>query len=152
MTKEIVRIIEELRKISDSEWKEVKEILLKSNVVTTKSSTTEFEGIVHHICKELGIPAHVKGFKYVQRAILLTIDNSEMGNRITKMLYPTLAKEFGSTPSRVERAIRHAIGLSMDRLNKDLFNEIFSYTYSSEKGKPTNSEFITGVADYILNG
>ncbi len=99
--------------------------------------------IIHHI----GIPAHIKGYHYLREAILLSINDPEMLESITKMLYPTIAEKFSTTPSRVERAIRHAIETAWDRGDVDVLNGMFGYTVSVGKGKPTNSEFIALITD-----
>ena len=98
---------------------------------------------------QIGVPAHVKGYRYVREAIKITIENPEMLNSVTKVLYPTVAKSFKSTPSRVERAIRHAIELAWDRGDVDVLNSYFGYTIQSHRGKPTNSEFIAMISDKI---
>ena len=98
---------------------------------------------------EVGVPAHIKGYQYLRDAIIMVIEEPEMLNSITKILYPTIAKRNQTTPSRVERAIRHAIEVAWSRGNMDIINSLFSYTVSTGKGKPTNSEFIALIADKI---
>ena len=98
---------------------------------------------------DVGVPAHIKGYQYIREAIILSISNDNMINNVTKLLYPTLAKKFGTTPSRVERAIRHAIEVAWNRGQIEMHEKIFGYTVNSNKGKPTNSEFIAMVADRI---
>ena len=98
---------------------------------------------------EIGVPAHIKGYRYVREAIKLTVENPEMLNSVTKILYPTVAKNFKSTSSRVERAIRHGIETAWDRGDVDVLNSYFGYTIQNERGKPTNSEFIAMIADDI---
>ena len=110
---------------------------------------TELEVYVTNIIHELGIPAHIKGYHYVRKAILLSIEDSEMLESVTKLLYPTVAKHFATTPSRVERAIRHGIECAWDRGDVDVLNKTFGYTISVCKGKPTNSEFIALLVDNI---
>jgi two-component system response regulator (stage 0 sporulation protein A) len=107
------------------------------------------EYVVTDIIHQIGIPAHIKGYHYLRTAILLSVDNSEMINCITKMLYPTVAKQYDTTSSRVERAIRHAIEIAWDRGNVDTLNGFFGYTIHTSKGKPTNSEFIALIADKL---
>ena len=97
----------------------------------------------------LGIPAHIKGYQYLREAIIMTIHDMEVINAITKVLYPTVAKKFKTTSSRVERAIRHAIEVAWDRGDVDTLQEYFGFTVSGAKGKPTNSEFISMVADRL---
>ena len=98
---------------------------------------------------ELGIPAHIKGYQYLRHAIMMVIDDLDIINSITKELYPTVAKDFNTTPSRVERAIRHAIEVAWDRGDTEVLNSFFGYTIANSKGKPTNSEFIALIADTI---
>jgi len=98
---------------------------------------------------EIGVPAHIKGYQYLREAIMMSVEDAEMLNSITKILYPTIAKKFQTTPSRVERAIRHAIEVAWNRGKTDTIDELFGYTISNGKGKPTNSEFIALIADKI---
>ncbi len=98
---------------------------------------------------QIGVPAHVKGYQYVREAIRLTVEDPEMLNSVTKILYPTVAKNFKSTSSRVERAIRHGIEIAWDRGDVDVLNSYFGYTIQNQRGKPTNSEFIAMIADKI---
>ena len=107
------------------------------------------EGEVTDMIHEVGVPAHIKGYHYLRDAILMVIEDPDMLNSITKILYPTIAKRNQTTPSRVERAIRHAIEVAWSRGNMDIINTLFSYTVSTGKGKPTNSEFIALIADKI---
>ena len=102
-----------------------------------------------HIIHEIGVPAHIKGYQYLRDAIILSVNDQEMLNSITKILYPTIAKRHQTTPSRVERAIRHAIEVAWSRGKMDTIDELFGYTVSNGKGKPTNSEFIALIADKI---
>lgn len=95
------------------------------------------------------MPAHIKGYQYIRDAITMVIEDMDAINSITKILYPTVAKHYNTTPSRVERAIRHAIEVAWDRGNPDVLNDLFGYTILSSKGKPTNSEFIAMIADKI---
>ncbi|MBO4407088.1 MAG: sporulation transcription factor Spo0A [Clostridia bacterium] len=107
--------------------------------------TARITSILH----EIGVPAHIKGYQYLREAILMTMENGEYINAVTKLLYPDIAKKFRSTPSRVERAIRHAIEVAWDRGNLDTLQNVFGYTVSNTKGKPTNSEFIAMIADKL---
>lgn len=107
------------------------------------------ENAVTEVIHDVGIPAHIKGYHYMREAIMMVIKDAEMLNSITKILYPTIAKSNHTTPSRVERAIRHAIEVAWSRGNMDYINTVFSYTVSTGRGKPTNSEFIALVADKI---
>lgn len=106
---------------------------------------TEVTNIIH----EIGVPAHIKGYQYLRDAIILSVNDMEMLNSITKILYPTIAKRHQTTPSRVERAIRHAIEVAWGRGKMDTIDALFGYTVSTGKGKPTNSEFIALIADKI---
>ena len=98
---------------------------------------------------ELGIPAHIKGYQYLRDAIIMSVRDTEMLSSVTKILYPTIAKTHKTTPSRVERAIRHAIEVAWGRGELDTLNSLFGYTVNGGKGKPTNSEFIALIADKI---
>ena len=109
----------------------------------------ELEAVVTEIIHEIGIPAHIKGYQYLREAILRTVDNMDIINAVTKVLYPEVAEKFGTTPSRVERAIRHAIEVAWDRGNVETLQRFFGYTVSGIKGKPTNSEFIAMIADRL---
>ena len=102
-------------------------------------------GIIH----EIGVPAHIKGYQYLREAIRLAVEDMEVINAVTKVLYPTVAKRFGTTASRVERAIRHAIEVAWDRGDLETLQKYFGYTVSNAKGKPTNSEFIALIADKL---
>ena len=99
--------------------------------------------------QQLGVPAHIKGYQYIRDAIMMVIEDMDAINSITKFLYPTVAKHYNTTSSRVERAIRHAIEVAWDRGNPDVLNDLFGYTILSTRGKPTNSEFIAMIADKI---
>lgn len=110
-----------------------------------KNLEVEVTKIIH----EIGVPAHVKGYQYLRDAIMLVVDEINYLGAVTKELYPTIAKKYDTTPSRVERAIRHAIELAWDRGDYDKINKFFGYTISGEKGKPTNSEFIAIIADKL---
>ena len=109
----------------------------------------EYPPLSHHDGAEIGVPAHIKGYQYLRDAIILAVNDMEMLNSITKVLYPTIAKKHQTTPSRVERAIRHAIEVAWSRGKMDTIDELFGYTVSTGKGKPTNSEFIALIADKI---
>lgn len=107
------------------------------------------EAEVTHIIHEIGVPAHIKGYQYLRDAIIMSVNDGEMLGSITKRLYPTIAKNHKTTSSRVERAIRHAIEVAWSRGKMDTIEELFGYTVSSRKGKPTNSEFVALIADKI---
>ena len=106
--------------------------------------------IITNIIKELGIPADLKGYYFIRYAIEVVVNDITVIDRITKGLYPTVAKEFNTTAPKAERAIRHAIETGWNRANVDMVIKLFRYSISADKGKPTNSEFIATVADYIL--
>ncbi len=113
------------------------------------ASDESIEILVTSIIHEIGVPAHIKGYHYLREAIILAVHDLEIINAITKILYPTVAKKFGTTSSRVERAIRHAIETAWNRGDLDTLNKFFGYTVSNTKGKPTNSEFIAMIADKL---
>ncbi|MCI9467859.1 MAG: sporulation transcription factor Spo0A [Oscillospiraceae bacterium] len=108
------------------------------------------EAMVTDIIHEIGVPAHIKGYQYLREAIVLTSNDMEMLGGVTKVLYPAVAKKFNTTPSRVERAIRHAIEVAWDRGDVEVLQKFFGYTVSGIKGKPTNSEFIAMIADRLV--
>ena len=107
------------------------------------------EALVTNIIHEVGVPAHIKGYQYLREAIIMVINDIEVINQITKSLYPQIAVKFKTTPSRVERAIRHAIEVAWGRGQQEVVENIFGYTISAAKGKPTNSEFIAMIADKL---
>lgn len=111
--------------------------------------TPDLETMVTDIIHEIGVPAHIKGYQYLREAIILTINDMEIINAVTKVLYPEVARKFNTTPSRVERAIRHAIEVAWDRGDIEVLQKFFGYTVSNIKGKPTNSEFIAMIADSL---
>ena len=113
------------------------------------SAALALERTVTGIIQEIGVPAHIKGYQYVREAIVLAVQDIEVINAVTKVLYPAVAKRFGTTPSRVERAVRHAIETAWDRGDLETLQSYFGYTVNSAKGKPTNSEFIAMIADRI---
>ena len=104
---------------------------------------------VTNMIHEIGVPAHIKGYQYLRDAIIMCIQDMDMLNSITKALYPEIAKHYQTTPSRVERAIRHAIEVAWSRGKMDTIDELFGYTVNNGKGKPTNSEFIALISDKI---
>ena len=107
----------------------------------------DMEAQVTKIIHQIGVPAHIKGYQYLRTAILMTIEDNEAINSVTKILYPAVAKKYQTTTSRVERAIRHAIEVAWDRGDVDTLNSYFGYTIQGSRGKPTNSEFIAMIAD-----
>ena len=114
-----------------------------------RTDKTSIETMVTGIIHEIGVPAHIKGYQYLREAIIIAVNDMDVINAITKVLYPQVAKTFQTTPSRVERAIRHAIEVAWDRGDLDTLQRFFGYTVSNTKGKPTNSEFIALIADKL---
>ena len=114
-----------------------------------ENAVSDMEAQVTKIIHQIGIPAHIKGYQYLRDAIMMSVDDTEMLNSITKQLYPSIAKRHKTTPSRVERAIRHAIEVAWSRGKMDTIDSLFGYTVSNGKGKPTNSEFVALIADKI---
>lgn len=109
----------------------------------------DLERDVTDIIHEIGVPAHIKGYQYLREAIMMSVEDGEMLSAVTKILYPTIAKKYHTTSSRVERAIRHAIEVAWNRGNMDTLDAMFGYTINVGKGKPTNSEFIALIVDKI---
>ena len=107
------------------------------------------EALVTNVIHEVGVPAHIKGYQYLREAIIMVVNDIDVINQITKSLYPKIADKFTTTPSRVERAIRHAIEVAWGRGQQDVVENIFGYTISAAKGKPTNSEFIAMIDDKL---
>ena len=120
-------------------------LVVRDNVITDPQLEMMITDIIHQI----GVPAHIKGYHYLREAIILSVKNSEIVNSVTKLLYPTVAKNHATTASRVERAIRHAIEVAWDRGDIDVLNSYFGYTIQNERGKPTNSEFIAMISDKL---
>lgn len=114
-----------------------------------KPAPVDLEQDVTDMIHEIGVPAHIKGYQYLREAIIMAVEDPGMISSITKLLYPTIAKRFQTTPSRVERAIRHAIEVAWSRGRMETLDSLFGYTIDVGKGKPTNSEFIALIADRI---
>ena len=112
-----------------------------------RREVSSLEMQVTEIIHQIGVPAHIKGYQYLRDAILMAIDDDHIISAVTKQLYPSVAKKYGTTSSRVERAIRHAIEVAWDRGDVDVLNAYFGYTIHTARGKPTNSEFIAMIAD-----
>lgn len=126
--------------------------IVKKPIIENVGSTPSplnLEKEVTNVIHEIGIPAHIKGYQYLRDAIMMSVNNMEILNSITKQLYPAIAKQYGTTASRVERAIRHAIEVAWTRGKEETINTFFGYTINQGKGKPTNSEFIALVADKL---
>ena len=116
---------------------------------TAEISDNDIEVVISDIMRQIGVPAHIKGYQYLRTAIKLSVEDSDMLGSVTKLLYPTVAKIFNTTSSRVERAIRHAIEVAWDRGDVDVLSSYFGYTIQSQRGKPTNSEFIAMISDKL---
>ncbi len=116
---------------------------------STGGHSQSLESVVTSIIHEIGVPAHIKGYQYLREAIIIAVEDMDVINAVTKILYPEVAKHFGTTASRVERAIRHAIEVAWDRGDLETLQKYFGYTVSNAKGKPTNSEFIAMIADRL---
>ena len=129
----------------DSLLDRIRQATHDSSVLSLPTLEAEVTAILH----EVGVPAHIKGYQYVREAIIIVVQNMDAINAVTKVLYPEVAKRFNTTPSRVERAIRHAIEVAWDRGDLETLQGYFGYTVNSAKGKPTNSEFIAMIADRI---
>ena len=144
----LVSRIRQLKEINQSKviksdsWHDVK-------VPHTSLSRRDLEVEVTGFMREIGIPANIKGYQFIRHAVMLAVKDRDIINSITKQLYPQIAKEHNTTPSRVERAIRHAIEVTWSRGQLDTINSLFGYTINLDKGKPTNSEFIAMVADKL---
>ncbi len=126
-----------------------REDAMPAAITEIRPQEPDLESTVTEVIHEIGVPAHIKGYQYLREAIILTIGDMEIINAVTKVLYPAVAKKYGTTPSRVERAIRHAIEVAWDRGDLETLQKFFGYTVSNIKGKPTNSEFIAMIADHL---
>lgn len=126
-----------------------KDIVVVSDEGNENKERNRLEVMVTDIIHEIGVPAHIKGYQYLRTSIIMSVNDMEMLNSITKLLYPTIAKIYETTPSRVERAIRHAIEVAWSRGKTDTINELFGYSSGGGRIKPTNSEFIALIADKI---
>ena len=127
-----------------SSWKTEKQKHAAASVLDN-----DIEIVISDIMRQIGVPAHIKGYQYLRTAIKLSVEDSEMLGSVTKLLYPTVAKIYSTTSSRVERAIRHAIEVAWDRGDVEVLSSYFGYTIQSQRGKPTNSEFIAMIADKL---
>lgn len=121
----------------------------QTNIAPEHGTDADLEIVVSDIMHQIGVPAHIKGYQYLRSAIMLSVNDPEMISGVTKVLYPTVAKVYRSTSSRVERAIRHAIEVAWDRGDVDILSSYFGYTIQNTRGKPTNSEFIAMIADKL---
>ena len=143
----VISRIKHTRTGQEKNFQEVRKV----NAYESKTEYMErnLETDVTNIIHEIGVPAHIKGYQYLRDAIIMSVSDMDMLNSITKILYPTIAKKHQTTPSRVERAIRHAIEVAWSRGKMDTIDALFGYTINTGKGKPTNSEFVALIADKI---
>lgn len=139
---DMTALVERLEEIRNNEKN-------KKPALARRQPEVNIETMVTNIIHEIGVPAHIKGYQYLREAIMIAVEDMDVINAITKVLYPQVAKAFSTTPSRVERAIRHAIEVAWDRGDLDTLQRFFGYTVSNTKGKPTNSEFIALIADKL---
>ena len=161
---DIEMLLGRIKDIKNFKPSNIKETMLNGNInVTTREARAQYieispdkkkdeenlEALVTNVIHEVGVPAHIKGYQYLREAIMMVVNNIAIINQITKQLYPGIARKFKTTPSRVERAIRHAIEVAWTRGQTETVDSIFGYTISAAKGKPTNSEFIAMIADKL---
>ena len=161
---DIEMLLGRIKDIRNYKPSDVKNTMVSSNMnVTTREARAQYieispekkkdeenlEALVTNVIHEVGVPAHIKGYQYLREAIMMVVNNIDIINQITKQLYPDIARKFKTTPSRVERAIRHAIEVAWTRGQTETVDSIFGYTISAAKGKPTNSEFIAMIADKL---
>lgn len=135
--------------ISSDETKRSVSILENNDIKLNRNEPLDLESEITSIIHEIGVPAHIKGYMYLREAISMVVNDIELLSAVTKELYPSIAKKYNTTASRVERAIRHAIEVAWGRGQVDTINKLFGYTIHNDKGKPTNSEFIAMVADKL---
>lgn len=145
----LVKRIRELIKNQPIEAVTTKLKDLKTNYIKVDNTKSNLEAKVTNIIHDVGVPAHIKGYHYLRDGIIMAVKDVDVINQITKQLYPDLAKKYKTTPSRVERAIRHAIEVAWGRGQIESMQNIFGYTVNSNRGKPTNSEFIAMIADKL---
>ena len=151
----LLKRIKDLRNYQPSQFKNVTMMTreIKAPYIeipeANKKNQENLEALVTNIIHEVGVPAHIKGYQYLREAIMLVVNDIDVINQITKQLYPEIAEKYSTTPSRVERAIRHAIEVAWGRGQQEAVENIFGYTVSAAKGKPTNSEFIAMIADKL---
>ena len=149
----LVQRIKEIKRYNPEELRKNismnREIKNQYIVVGDEKSNENLEALVTNIIHEVGVPAHIKGYQYLRDSIIMVVNNINVINQITKQLYPDIALKYNTTPSRVERAISHAIEVAWGRGDQQVVENIFGYTVSADKGKPTNSEFIAMIADKL---
>ena len=154
---DITMLIKRIKELKNVKPEEISRVIpgreIKSSYITIPKNTRKreesLEALVTNLIHEVGVPAHIKGYQYLREAIIMVVNDIDIINQITKQLYPEIAEKYGTTPSRVERAIRHAIEVAWGRGQPDVVESIFGYTVSATKGKPTNSEFIAMIADKL---
>lgn len=127
----------------------IKRLCSQRDTAPGRTASPDLETQVTKVIHQIGVPAHIKGYQYLRTAIMLTVEDNDIINSVTKILYPSVAKKYSTTSSRVERAIRHAIEVAWDRGDVDVLNSYFGYTIQNQRGKPTNSEFIAMIADNL---
>ena len=149
----LIKRIKELRYYQPSQTRSFANREIKTSYIelapSEKKNEENLEALVTNVIHEIGVPAHIKGYQYLREAIMMVVSDIDIINQITKQLYPEIAHKYHTTPSRVERAIRHAIEVAWGRGQQDIVESIFGYTVSASKGKPTNSEFIAMIADKL---
>lgn len=149
----LVKRMKELKNYQPAEFKNFITREIKSQYIDIapekKKDQENLEALVTNIIHEVGVPAHIKGYQYLREAIMMVVKDTDVINQITKQLYPEIASKYHTTPSRVERAIRHAIEVAWGRGEQGTVESIFGYTVSANRGKPTNSEFIAMIADKL---
>lgn len=152
--REVYRILDDLMN-QDKEFQimitvpSVEKLKQEETPMIQKKVTYDLEQDVTDMIHDIGVPAHIKGYQYLRESIMISVKDPTMISAITKVLYPTIAKQFQTTPSRVERAIRHAIEVAWSRGKMETLDGLFGYTINTGKGKPTNSEFIALISDRI---
>ena len=146
---DVPTLLTRIREVNSFSHNAMSMLTINRSTVPVSRAEPSLEAVVTDIIHEIGVPAHIKGYQYLREAIILTIQDMDIINAVTKVLYPEVAKKFNTTPSRVERAIRHAIEVAWDRGDIETLQKFFGYTVSNIKGKPTNSEFIAMIADCL---
>ena len=143
-------VVGRIRLLVSQHWTAQAPTMVTPEAPVVSAGRQNLEALVTTIIHEIGVPAHIKGYQYLREAIIMTVEDMDVINAVTKILYPEVAKKFGTTASRVERAIRHAIEVAWDRGDLETLQKYFGYTVSNTKGKPTNSEFIAMIADRLV--
>ena len=143
-------VVERIRLLASQHWMDVLDPSAASRSAAAAAARQNLEANVTAIIHEIGVPAHIKGYQYLREAIMMAVEDMDVINAVTKVLYPRVAEQFGTTASRVERAISHAIEVAWDRGDLDTLQKYFGFTVSNSKGKPTNSEFSAMIADRLV--